>query len=220
MTVDLVAAGLRDVATHNAWAPALVFAAGAASSVGPCTAPRFIAVAGIAAHGSPRSAVKACTAFVSGLVVAYAAFGVAAILLSRALALSGVVYALLAATLAAGGAAALWREQTCTRNHTGKSPKTLGGVFLLGASFALVVSPCCTPLVAAILASSAPASSPVCTAMLLAAFAAGHTLVLFVAALGARGVSSLLERYAIGEAGSVIGGTLMLALAAFYGALA
>src|SRR5579885_2045611 len=220
MTIDLARDALQAVATRNLWAPALVFASGAVSSVGPCTAPRFIAVAGITAHRSRGPALGACAAFIGGLVAAYAGFGAAAIVLARVLALSGVVYALLATVLAAAGAAALWRDGRCTRDHSERTPQSLGGVFLLGASFALVVSPCCTSLVAAILASSAPASSPGLGAMLLAAFAAGHTAVLFLAAFGAHGVSRILQRYAIGEAGSVIGGTLMLALAAFYGALA
>ncbi len=55
---------------------------------------------------------------------------------------------------------------------------------------------------------------------LLAAFAFGHTLPLLTAAFAASRTSTLMRRLATAQAPSIVAGTLMLALACFYGVLA
>src|SRR5579875_305599 len=93
--------------------------------------------------------------FLAGLVAAYASFGTAASLLGGMRAYSSPVYAMVALALAVGGIVTLLHAEHCDdRMGPPAQPaqRSFGGVFLLGASFAFVLSPCCTPLVAMILA--------------------------------------------------------------------
>jgi cytochrome c-type biogenesis protein len=162
-------------------------------------------------------------AFVGGLVTAYASFGLIASLLGAARAYSSIVYAVVAAGLFAGGLVTIVRaghstcESHCRQVRTGHS---LGGAFLLGASFALVMSPCCTPLVAMILTYTSMTGSGSYGAALLAIFAIGHALPLFAyGAVGGR-VADRLRRVALGQAVSVTSGALMIGLAGYYALLA
>jgi cytochrome c biogenesis protein CcdA len=96
----------------------------------------------------------------------------------------------------------------------------MGGPLLLGAASALVVSPCCTPMLAAIVATSAELGRPLAGAALLGCFALGHALPLFLAGSPA----TLLRRFRLrgiaAQSPAIIGGTLLLSLGVFYGALA
>lgn len=199
----------------------LMFAAGAVTSIGPCVGPRFIAVAGLASGKSRKNALMLVGAFVAGLALAYAAFGAVSSLLGRATQLSTCTYILVAVGLAAGGCVTLWREERCCHalGHTGAGAGP-GGAFLLGASFALVLSPCCTPVVIGILTYTSAIGNAVYGSALLLCYALGHALPIVAVAFGMRGVTGVLERHTMRQAASVVSGTLMLALAAFYGILA
>ena len=92
-----------------------------------------------------------------------------------------------------------------------------GGAYLVGAMSALVVSPCCTPMVAAIAGLAILDARPAEVALLVTVFAAGHIAPIGAAvALGQRGTQTL-ARLGAASGNGVIAGTLMLALAAFYG---
>lgn len=219
---DAVGAALAAVAARSAVAYPLVFAAGIVTSIGPCAAPRYIAVAACA-HAARRPwAIVA--AFAGGLVCAYVALGTAAGAIGTLWAASAATYALVAAVLAVSGVVTLARA--CGESHShesmhhGRRSASLGGVFLLGASSAFVVSPCCTPVVAGIAGLTMTSGHSADGIMLLAAFASGHVLpVLACGALGTR-LSAALRRVAASQAPSVVSGSLMLALAAYYGVLA
>jgi cytochrome c biogenesis protein CcdA len=87
-------------------------------------------------------------------------------------------------------------------------------------SSAFVVSPCCTPVVAGIAGLTALGGRCGEGIALLVAFALGHALPLLAAgALSAR-IAALLARPSASSAPAVVSGTLMLALAAYYGVLA
>lgn len=217
---DALSESLRAVSARSAAAPALVFAAGALSSVGPCVAPRFIAIAGIVARSSGADRLRLVALFCSGLTAAYASFGGASALLGGSLRYSQWIYGVLAVALGCAGLATLWREGEACRRLERRAPRSAGGVFLLGASFAFVISPCCTPLVAGILAYTSAASDPGYGAALLAVFALGHMLPLFAAAIGAGRVTDALGRIVDGAAAGVVGGSLLLALAGYYAVLA
>lgn len=210
------------MSTHSIYAVPLVFAAGAASSLGPCVAPRFIAVAGIAAGKSRSQIIILTLSFIAGLVFTYAAFGAVSSLLLRATQVSGYTYALVAAALAAGGVWTLWREETrCAHlDYASKHGTGAGAAFLLGCSFALVVSPCCTPLVLGIVAYTSESGNAVYASELLCCFALGHALPVIAVAFGVQRVNALLERYAVRQAASVVSATLMLGLAGYYAVLA
>jgi cytochrome c-type biogenesis protein len=241
--IDVVGEGLRAAATRSALAYPLVFAAGLATSIGPCAAPRYVAVAALA-HGARRPwAVMA--AFASGVVGAYVALGLGAGMLGALWSASSTTYAVLAIALAAGGVVTLLRTGSarCPHNadahragnhHTAHhadghstvaiakaGPRTsAGGTFLLGAASAVVVSPCCTPVLAAIGAATMASGPAANGAALLGAFACGHVIpILLAGALGTH-LSSMLRRWADSQAPAIVAGSLMLALAAYYGVLA
>lgn len=219
--LDPVAQGLEAVSARSAYAGPLIFAAGVASSIGPCVAPRFIAAAGLAAGRAPRQAMVLVLAFVSGLTLTYAAFGAASTLLSRAAQFSAYTYWTVAAALALGGCITLWRGETsCVHLHGAQRNVSAGAAVLLGSSFALVVSPCCTPLVIGILSYASASGNAGYASILLACFAVGHALPIVAAAFGVNGASRFLERHAVRQAASVISGALMFALSAYYAVLA
>lgn len=218
---DPISQGLAAVSARSIYAVPLIFIAGAASSAGPCVAPRFIAVAGLTAGKSRPQAVALILAFVAGLTAAYASFGAVASLLGRAAQLSAWTYAAVALALAAGGFVTLWRGQVqCTHSHARENKAGAGGALLLGASFALVVSPCCTPLIIGILAYTSAAGNTAYASALLACFALGHALPLVGVAFGTNGIMAALERYGVREAAGVVSATLMLGLAGYYAVLA
>jgi cytochrome c-type biogenesis protein len=215
--VDPVGAGLDAIARHDLVRLPAVFAAGVVTSVGPCVAPRYIAVAAVIERSAHRT--LAVAAFVGGLLVAYAVLGfgigVAGMLWNHATA----IYLLLGCGLGASGLAVLARAPHAHAAAT-HVPARSSAVFLLGAASALIVSPCCTPIVAAVAGMAAFDGVPAAAAAFLATFAAGHALPLVL--LGTTGslvARRLAHRYD-GGAAAVVSGTLLLALGAYYGMLA
>ncbi len=218
--IDVLSDGLRAAATRSAAAYPLIALAGAATSVGPCVAPRALAVAALA-HRAARPA-PVIAAFIAGVLGAYAAVAAGAGAVASLLGASHAAYALLAAALAVAGTITLARAngtQCDARAHHASRRSGLGGVALLGASSALVVSPCCAPAVAAIAGLTA-ASGRADGVALAAAFAFGHALPLVAAGMAGARVASGLRTIAAHQAPAIVSGTLMLALAAFYGAVA
>jgi cytochrome c biogenesis protein CcdA len=201
--------------------PLASFAAGAVSSVGPCVAPRFIALAGLAA-GKPRAqAARIAGAFVAGLTLVYAAFGAIATLLGLAAQLSTYTYWILAALLGLAGLISLWRaDAPCVHAQVPAANGSVGGAFLLGSAFGLVISPCCAPVAVAIAAYAASSGKFGYGALLLSCFALGHALPILGAGLGAQSVSAVLQRYTVRQAASVVSAALMLALGIYYAVLA
>jgi cytochrome c-type biogenesis protein len=203
-----------------------VFAAGLFTSVGPCVAPRYVAIAALA--GRDRHPIVPTLAFVSGLIGAFVALGFAGGLLGAMSSSSTTIYVILAAALLGGGCIALARavphdhaavtcRPVCATNGARRS---LGAVFLLGAASAFVVSPCCTPMVATVLATSTAAGKPLFGALLLASFGAGHALpLLFTAQIGSVAARLAPSRFA--EQGlAIVSAVLMLALGTYYAVLA
>jgi cytochrome c-type biogenesis protein len=216
--IDAVGAGLLAVAGGSAWAYPLVFGAGIATSIGPCVAPRYVAVAALAASAKhPR---RVLAAFAAGIIAAYVAIGSAAGLTGALRAWSPLVYALLAAALVTAGAYALLRNAEPSHAHHVRVPVSVGGTLLLGAASAVVVSPCCTPVVAGIAGLTMVSGRPAEGVALLACFAAGHVVPAILAAASGRRGMAIFARAAGTGAANVVSGTLMLALGAFYGLLA
>ncbi len=218
--MDLFSQSLHAAATHDAAAPALIFAAGAVTSIGPCVAPRFIAIAAISAGEERAAAIRLAVAFCAGLTATFSTLGAAATLLAQALRHSAFIYAFLAAALAAAGIITLWRETPECRPSHARSRASLGSVFLLGASSALVLSPCCSPVVAGVVAYSAAAGDPLYGAAMLSVFSLGHMLPVIAAAVSANKAVTILKRLTVVRAGAVLSGSLMLGLAAYYAVLA
>jgi cytochrome c biogenesis protein CcdA len=131
-----------------------------------------------------------------------------------------VIYAAVALAALAGGA---W-QLVAARPHIHDEPQptstpSLPAVALLGASFAFVVSPCCTPLVVAIAAYAANAADPWYGVALLATFGLGHTVPLFVTAFGGVRFGLFLGRMLHAQAVGIVSGAMMLGLGAYYALL-
>jgi cytochrome c biogenesis protein CcdA len=169
-----------------------------------------------------RGGMTPVISFVFGLIFAYASFGAIAALVGRLLQFSTAIYALLALAMACCGTALLWREpRTECGNGRGAGHHTgAGAAFLLGASFALVVSPCCTPIVLGIIAYTSASGDPLYGSTLLAVFALGHALPVLCVGAGAQRLALILSNGIVKHAVSTTAAALMFALAAYYAVLA
>lgn len=203
-----------------------VFLAGLVTSAGPCMAPRYVAITALA--NRDRRPLVPTLAFVAGMLGALVALGFAAGLLGTLWSWSPAVHEVLAAGLIAGGAVALvravphdHRDDRCShcRPASGR-PRSIGAVFLLGAGSAFVVSPCCTPIVAATAAASMAVGAPFAGVLLLLAYGAGHAAPLLLAGTVGPAVSRLVPEAWHGQPAAIVSAVLMLALGAYYGVLA
>ena len=214
--IDIVGASLRAVATHSAAAYPLVFLAGALTSLGPCAAPRYIAVAALMA--TAQRPARIAISFAAGLIGAYIGIATAVDALAALWSGSPLLYLMLAAVLAIGGLATLLRRPH-DHAHQGITAGP-GSAFFLGTSSALVVSPCCTPVIGAIAGLTLSGERTAMGAVLALAFACGHALPIIGLAAGSAHLPDAIRRFAASPAPSIVAGTLMLALAVYYGALA
>lgn len=218
--IDPVALSVDAVARGDASRLPLVALAGILTSFGPCVAPRYVALAALLGR---RRKTLTISAFVAGMLTAYAALGFGAGLLAQVAGHASALYAVLAAVLIGGGLFTLLRAPACDHAHEtqpGVAPHRLSGVFSLGAGSALVVSPCCTPVVAAVVGMPAGSADPAARALLLAAFALGHAAPLFVAGALGSACARPLRAWSASPAPAVVSGALMLALGGYYGLLA
>jgi cytochrome c biogenesis protein CcdA len=219
--IDPVTSGVEAVVRGDAARLPLVAFAGVVTSFGPCVAPRYIAIAALLGE---RRRTLTIAAFVAGMLTVYIALGFGAGLLALVADHASALYLVLAATLAGAGLATLLRTSGCAHEHRlhgegGAEPRRLSAVFSLGAASAFIVSPCCTPIVAAVIGMSAVDASPFSRAALLGAFALGHAAPLF--AIGSLGIvgTRAFRVWNASPAPSVVSGSLMLALGAYYGLL-
>jgi len=214
--MDLYAESVGAISGRSAYAAPLVFAMGIASSIGPCVAPRFMALA--ACVTGNKRVTQTVTAFVGGLIVAYVVFGFAISLISNLQFLASSIYVIVAVALVAGGLYTLWHARGPDACDHPAAPTflTWWRTALFGASFAFVVSPCCTPFVIAILVLTARLGSPAMGLFLLAVFALGHSVPLVAYGIAGGRVNTLLSRFRLDQAAAIASGTLMLALGAYY----
>ena len=218
---DPVTASLQAVSRGSLSAGGLIFLCGVVSSVGPCTAPRLIAISALTARQSAPQIRMTTLSFVAGLVVAYASFGTVAWAIGSTFALSTYMYAALGIALFCGAFLTLInREATCSARVANTGNRSIGASFLLGASFVLVVSPCCTPIVLAILAYCSQISSPAYAALLLSVFALGHAVPVVLLSSGVCVLSRFGAACRLDDAFRIVSGGLMLALCGYYLCLA
>jgi cytochrome c-type biogenesis protein len=217
--IDPLAAVSSAVAHGSPLAIAAIFSAGVVSSLGPCVAPRYLAVAGFAS-GSRRP-TRAAAAFVTGLIGAYLVLGYTAGWLGSIRSLATIIDWIMAGALIVAGAIMLWRAEpsgkaTCGRTHD----MPAGAPLLLGAASAFVVSPCCTPMLVAIVSTASELGRPLAGAAILACFAIGHALPLFLVGTPAAFAGRIRLTGIAAQSLPVVGGALLLCLGAYYGALA
>ena len=213
--IDPIALCVEAIVRGDAARFPLVALAGLMTSLGPCVAPRYIAIAALLGE---RRRTRTVAAFVAGMLTAYAALGFGAGLLFGLAGHASALYAVLAAALALGGIATLLRGPACT--HTTAPPRRASAAFSLGAASALVVSPCCTPVVAAVAGMTVAGANQFGRAALLGAFALGHAAPLFAAGSLGSLAARTFAHWNASPAPAVVSGSLMLALGAYYGLLA
>ena len=218
---DMLGDGLHAVASRSLAAYPLLAIAGAASGIGPCAAPRTLSLAALVQ--TSRRPVRDSAAFVAGLILAYAFVGVAAGALAAMFASSRLAYGIAAAAFAIAGAVALAQAggARCTAHaHARPHAASAGGALLLGASGALLVSPCCAPAVTAIAGLTAASGRGAAGIALIVAFACGHAVPAVAAAYAGTRCARLLRSALTAQAPAIVAGTLSLALAAYYAVLA
>ncbi|HEV7179964.1 MAG TPA: cytochrome c biogenesis protein CcdA [Candidatus Baltobacteraceae bacterium] len=220
--MDIVGTSLDLAAYGKAAAPFAAFCAGAATCFGPCAAPRFVALTGLAPKGNALAKSATMLAFFVGLIGSTTAVALGASAVFRLAPWSNYVYWALALGLAFFGVQTLGSDErdACDHHRSGGSRLSLGGAFLAGASFAFVLSPCCTPVLLSLASLCAASGSHARAVTILAAFAAGHALPLAAAALGAEHVRAFFIRRRAGVPVRIVGGALMLALGGYYAVLA
>lgn len=197
---------------------AAAFTAGLSTSVGPCVAPRYLALTAIAARTTGRARWIRIGCFVTGLLACYALLATTAALIGSVTAFSQVIYALLALGFLSFGLHALIARHACS--HALPAQPSRGASLLSGGALGLVLSPCCTPNVA-MMASVGISSGSFATALEGAlAFAAGHVAPLATIGLGLGAADRFAPGRALREAATTISGGLSIALAAYYGLLA
>jgi cytochrome c-type biogenesis protein len=198
-------------------AVAAAFAAGLTTGVGPCVAPRYLALTAIAARTTGRARWVRVGLFAAGLLMCYVLLATTASLVVAVTAFSRVVYLALAVGFLGFGLHLLVARTTCAGAHVEPSR---GVSFLSGGALGLVLSPCCTPMVA-MTASVGIASGSIATSLVnAAAFAAGHIAPLATIGLGLGAAERWAPIRMLSGAAQTISGGLSIALAAYYGLLA
>lgn len=220
--IDPATAALNAAAMTSPAGLAVVFGAGALTSIGPCIAPRYVAVAALA--GSARHPAVTLATFLGGLIFAYVALGSLAGAFSVLWNVSSRIDAILAVGLFAGGLVTIVRAtphaRCATKTASAQSHATVSGPFLCGAGSALVISPCCTPIIATIVTVSGSSGRPLFGALLMAAFALGHAAPLFIAGLANARLQHVFARFTASQAPAVVSGSLMISLGCYYGVIA
>ncbi len=193
------------------------FIAGLATSIGPCVAPRYLALASLVAESDARQRWMRVTCFIVGLMLSYGLLATTASLLGAIFALSPFVYLALALSFLVFGLRALTTHESSSHQCARSS---VGSAVLTGGALGLVFSPCCAPVVG-MMASVAAASGSLAAALAAtSAFALGHVAPLVALGVGLKIGDRLRFPLALEGAMGTIGSGLALALACYYGILA
>jgi cytochrome c-type biogenesis protein len=175
---------------------AVAFAGGLVASISPCILgmlPLNLSYIGASKLSSRTVAIRVATMFVLGVVVVNVILGLVSSLFfalfvqyraSVNIAV-GVVTVLMGLWMI--GLVRLPTPQIATRVSPG------AGSFMVGLGFALVTSPCASPILVFILGAVSLAASPVRAVAAMIAYAIGYTLVLFLASLFA-GIAAVSRR--------------------------
>ena len=134
------------------------------------------------------------------------------------LANSTIVYLALGGALVVSGVRCIVLAEHRCREHAGK--RSFGGAFCAGITSSAMLSPCCTPLVLAILNTEAQNGRAQVAAISLALFALGHSIPAVVTSVA---VSVPLRRFcawAQSDGAATITGALQIGVGAFYVVLA
>lgn len=150
-----------------------------------------------------------------GVMLGYWLIATIASFAARALSLSPALYWALAATLVASGMFSLVSINRCHHDEA-MAPRSLGGMFLLGAAGSLIVSPCCTPMLTALGAMTA--GEPLSATLAILSFSLGHVAPLFIATFAAGALRQIPKSFSSAMRMTTAG--LTIALGCYYAVLA
>jgi len=216
---DVAGAGVNGVALQSPYAPGLLFIAGALSSIGPCCAPRMMAMSGLV-MSTGRKRIARSLAFIAGMLTAYGAFAVVGGLMAATLRFSSWIYDAVALAMLVGGLSTLLRCKRHAHDSAVKETDPSGSAFLLGFTTSLVISPCCTPVLTGIVAYASGTNNAPFAAACIVAFGTGHALPIFTIGAAATSVHRIAANVKVESALSTVTGALMFAIAAYYLVLA
>jgi cytochrome c-type biogenesis protein len=166
--------------------------------------------------------VSLSLAFVVGLSMVFALLGVAAALAGAMLGDFGPVwdYVVLVVCLLMGAHLLGWVEVPLPSVSVSPRVRGMPGAVLLGGLFGVVSTPCATPILVVVLAYIAGSgSSPAYGALLLAAYALGHSVLILTAGASAGLARTLLRSERFTRTGRVlraVAGVLVAAVGVFY----
>ncbi len=178
----------------------LAFAGGVAASISPCILsmlPVNLSYIGTCNITSRRDALLKASAFVLGVVTVLSLLGLFSALASVILIqfkgyfhlAVGSIIVLMALSLA--GLIQLPLPQSWWRGGGGDQPpqtvwhQRVSGPYSVGLTFALVSSPCTSPIMFSVLAAAAASGSQVQSTLAMVCYALGYTAIIFLASLSA-----------------------------------
>lgn len=176
----------------------LAFAGGVVASLNPCCVPLYPAAAATCCAGrneSPAAGTKVAGAFVGGVATATALLGILAALAGRALTgLSGwASYAIAVVPIAMGLHLLGWVRIPMPSASARRRVNGVAGAFASGLFLSLVLAPCGTPILAAVLSFAAHQRSPAYGAALLFAYGLGVGLPMLLVGTAASGLARRLD---------------------------
>jgi cytochrome c-type biogenesis protein len=209
------------VAHGSPWAWIAVFAAGVVSSLGPCASPRIVALAALVVRSGRPLVVG--TAFISSLVGTYAGIGFAGGALGDLVRSASWIYATVALAGIVGGLVTLvgGLSDHCGVHATHDLDVTnaISAAVLSGVGFALMISPCCTPILGVVLAYTSARGEAARGAGLLAVYGLGHAAPLLPVVLGGGGAAGRIASSVWSDAVRVAAGSCMIGLGGYYALL-
>lgn len=197
------------------WVGSAAFAAGVATSAGPCVAPRVLAGAALCAGTSGTARRLRLVAFAAGVCATSAAAWLGGAALRSATGGSWLLYAAVAIASLLAGIATLAGKERC--EHDERRSLAGGAAFLAGAGVTLVSSPCCGPLSGIVGAGAGFSGAGPAVAL---GFAIGHALPIALLGAGCARFERRSCTWWPPQATRTLAGALSLALGAYYGLLA
>lgn len=189
---------LEGISIGNDWnafaLPLMAMGGGLIASISPCVLallPVQLSYLGTQQQDRPQPAKVLL--FTLGVVVVYTMLGLFSSLAGALLidhrgilqTVTGVIIIVLAFQLAGWFPTLPWhRLNGLLPQSRSRFLTPLGSSFLVGASFALVTSPCASPVLAAVLTAAATIGSPALAAISMLLYAIGYSMVLLLAGLG------------------------------------
>lgn len=186
--------------------------AGLATSIGPCSASRSMALVGVLSQSSAAPRWYRVLLFFCGSAWAFAGIACAGGTVLRFLASSRFMYGALAVAFVIAGVSMLLVHTGCKREHGGRT----GSAFLAGASGGMAFSPCCAPALL-VLGGLGTGVTTAAACLGAATFLLGHLAPTLVLATYASRLADRFEKSGLTSAVRTVGGATMIALGLYYG---